>query len=48
VEVEIHPSWGAGIIIPKGMDPERVLKSLETLRSHFEEMVEEEGGGREI
>jgi len=47
-EVEIHPSWGAGMIVPKGTDPEQVLKSLETLRSHFEEMIEEEGGEREI
>jgi len=24
VEVEIHPSWGAGMLVPKGKEPERV------------------------
>jgi len=42
IEVEIHPNLRTAILIPKGSDPKQVLRSLETLQKHFEQMVEEE------
>lgn len=46
-ELEVHPNLRAGVMIPRGADPKEVVKSLDILRSHFEQLAESQKSGGE-